>query len=345
MTTFTSPSLTSTLILALSQSEAVKRQLEDSVRIIARLERENEKLKQEIYDLRQQQQPDKPEFPARFDHLFRQDAEKQAEVDSLRQHSTQSTNGTQQSQTPKASCPNISADEQTITGTTHKRKKLSNQECRLMPDSSPAPRPAQIVQSRRVLSDRGAEAIPFIAEDGADPSTEGQRNRVVEPARNNSSANARLQALLSPTSPASKAPSRLHRRAPNVEKGPEDDEPLRCRPLHRLSLTHFKVNPKYTNGLDFVFQEVVRNKEARKCLPSCSKPECCGASFSALARTLPLDTTISEDDLLLEYLGPGSEQRILGLTPLARSNLVHEARAKRLANAFGRMHRANFETP
>src|SRR3978361_1257939 len=92
-----SPSLTSTLILALTQSEAVKRQLEDSTRIIARLERANEKLKQELHDLRheqqhkQQQQLHQPDLPAQFDYLFRQDAVKQAEIDSLKKRLAQAT--------------------------------------------------------------------------------------------------------------------------------------------------------------------------------------------------------------------------------------------------------------
>jgi len=54
---------------------------------------------------------------------------------------------------------------------------------------------------------------------------------------------------------------------------------------------------------------------------------------------------MSEDEILLGFLGPGSEEKIRELTPLARTNLVHEAKTKRLANLYGRMHRKNFEAP
>ncbi|KAI5819126.1 hypothetical protein BZA77DRAFT_177913 [Pyronema omphalodes] len=41
-----------------------------------------------------------------------------------------------------------------------------------------------------------------------------------------------------------------------------------------VGLNAFKINPDYNQGLDYAFTETVRSKEARKCLPSCTK-HCC----------------------------------------------------------------------
>ncbi len=348
------PSLNSTLILALTQSEALQRQLADSTRTMERLKRENEKIKQELADIRLAQRPtiDRPDLMLQLESLFRKDAEKQAEIDSLRKRLARSKDG--QTQIPNTSSPIVSTDERTSINLSRKRARLGSSGQKHPPlreisiNSSPPGRPRQCVQPKGLLSDRGAEAIPFIAEDGIDHNEGTEQVGIRKITRSHSgSPNMCLQALLS--TPLAMANSTTTTtpilRAVGAEKGPEDDEPLRCRPLHRLNLSHFKVNPKYNGDLDFAFQDVTRSKEARKCLLSCTKPECCGASFNALAKTLPPDAEISEDDLLSDFLGPGSEGKIKWLTPLARTNLVFEARAKRLANAYGRMHRAKFEAP
>jgi hypothetical protein len=45
-------------------------------------------------------------------------------------------------------------------------------------------------------------------------------------------------------------------------------------PTAAAGLNAFKINPDYNQGLDYAFTETVRSKEARKCLPSCTK-HCC----------------------------------------------------------------------
>ncbi|KIW67987.1 hypothetical protein PV04_03963 [Phialophora macrospora] len=349
-----SPSLTSTLELALTQSKALHQQVEDSQRIIDRLKRENEKLKQEVQGLRQAQsqlQTPHSDLTVQLDQLFRKDAEKQAEIDSLKKRLAQPT----RTRTPNASSPTWSGNEQSPTNVSRKRARINSHGhsplCDIDTNLSPDGRPQQQRKSKGKFRDRTTEAISALAEDGAGckSDTEGQQ-KTKAPIDPSSSPNQRLQGLLSATSVAAPVAPEVHhprpvKRAPMLIRGTVNDEPLRRRPVHSLNLSHFKVNPKYAGGLDFAFREVVRGKEARKCLPGCNKAECCGASFKALARTLPPDPKVSEDDLLLEFLGPGSEVKISGLTPLARTNLVHEARAKRLANEYGRMHRANFEAP
>lgn len=146
------------------------------------------------------------------------------------------------------------------------------------------------------------------------------------------------------------------------QDGPEDEEPFRSRPLHLLDLGHFKVNPKANAGSDYAYTDVIRNRDQRKCLPGCTRPECCGSKFRALAGTLPklaangtrfLESDPSEDassqqsdnDLLLNFLGPGSEERIRALTSVARENLLLEAKTKIAADRYGKMHRHAYERP
>jgi hypothetical protein len=146
------------------------------------------------------------------------------------------------------------------------------------------------------------------------------------------------------------------------QDGPEDEEPFRSRPLHQLELGHFKVNPKANAGFDYAYTDVIRSRDQRKCLPGCTRPECCGSKFRALAGTLPklaanetrfLEPDPSEDassqqsdnDLLLNFLGPGSEERIQTLTSVARENLLLEAKTKIAADRYGKMHRHAHERP
>lgn len=42
----------------------------------------------------------------------------------------------------------------------------------------------------------------------------------------------------------------------------------------KLDISHFRVNPDVNGGRDYAFAETVRNREARKCLPGCTKT-CC----------------------------------------------------------------------
>lgn len=216
---------------------------------------------------------------------------------------------------------------------------------------------------------RGAEAIPIVTEDGEDHTREsdGKPKEHKPSEKRDVGAFRRLDALLSTPSRANsllfkpnivpslrKSSSDLVRDAEvpserprsrflppkrRPARGPEDDEPLRSRPVSRLNLSHFKLNPNVNNGYEYAYDETVRNKAERKCLPGCTRPECCGGQMEALAATLGPDAKVSDDDLLIYLLGPGSEDKIRTLTTVARENLLHEARARRVADAYGKMHR------
>lgn len=134
------------------------------------------------------------------------------------------------------------------------------------------------------------------------------------------------------------------------------DGPLRSRPLDQLSLEHFKINPAKNDGLPFAYTDVVRNRAQRQCLPGCTRPDCCGDQFRALAAHLPPGlsassttdaTTDADTRLLCTYLGeplstahnPHPSPTILALSEAERARLLQEARTKDTADRFGKMHR------
>ncbi|KAL5362954.1 peroxisomal membrane protein-domain-containing protein [Aspergillus floccosus] len=145
----------------------------------------------------------------------------------------------------------------------------------------------------------------------------------------------------SPEDQTSKFTHPLHEADPELLLVLPEEEPYRCRPLHRLELDHFKINPDYNQGLDYAFGEVVRKKDERKCLSGCMRPGCCGDKFRTMAR-LNYKTSPEEDRKILEeYLG--DDKHLLdGLTEEEWKNYLEDAKARRLANSFGK-HRHNHQ--
>ncbi|KAL5332321.1 DNA repair protein endonuclease SAE2/CtIP C-terminus-domain-containing protein [Aspergillus crustosus] len=126
-----------------------------------------------------------------------------------------------------------------------------------------------------------------------------------------------------------------------------DDEPYRARPVQRLGLDHFKINPDFNDGLDYAYNDVIRKKDERKCVSGCTRPGCCGETFSAMVRFgMPFNTSeeeMSDREVLEEYLG-----RDLDLTnklnSQSRESLLIEAKTTVLSNRFGR-HRHQHQRP
>ncbi|RHZ55669.1 SAE2 C-terminal domain-containing protein [Aspergillus thermomutatus] len=137
---------------------------------------------------------------------------------------------------------------------------------------------------------------------------------------------------------------------PNTTDVHSEDEPYRARPLHRLDLRHFKINPKVNQGLDFAYDTVVRRKDERKCISGCTRPGCCREKFHAMARLAgpPASTEGSNDreeeqEILEDYLG--EEKHLLDqLSAEERQSLLHEARARRMANLYSK-HRHDHQRP
>ncbi|KAF2491581.1 SAE2-domain-containing protein [Lophium mytilinum] len=145
-----------------------------------------------------------------------------------------------------------------------------------------------------------------------------------------------------PESPASRPGSRT------------SQPPLRSRPIEQLTLDHFKPNPTYNQGLDYAFVETVRGRDARKCLPGCTKPECCGSAFRALAMAAPTlaaprglfdgdDEVDDETRLLKDYMGDAySAVRISRMSTDEKEELLLQARTRLLADRHGR-HKQAYE--
>ncbi|KFY27249.1 hypothetical protein V493_03611 [Pseudogymnoascus sp. VKM F-4281 (FW-2241)] len=133
----------------------------------------------------------------------------------------------------------------------------------------------------------------------------------------------------------------------DVSDGP-DDEPCRSRPLWRLGLEHFKVNPDHNQGYDYAFRDVVRGREQRKCLSGCTNPECCGNGFRKLAelttgqaKNQSSDMDTEDQRLLEEFLG-GNIHKLQAMSANQRQETLIQAKARDLANKHGK-HRHAFE--
>lgn len=106
--------------------------------------------------------------------------------------------------------------------------------------------------------------------------------------------------------------SRSPQKALSPEKGP-----IRHRPLSTLHRRHFKPNPTHNPGYNYAYRDVIRKHDDRKCLPGCTRPNCCGDTIRkvlSIGGALPsahsnlffssLSTTHAEDHKLLkEYMG------------------------------------------
>ncbi|OQE40122.1 hypothetical protein PENCOP_c006G08731 [Penicillium coprophilum] len=225
--------------------------------------------------------------------------------------------------------------------------------------------------STKRLQDLERRAIPALAEDGDDATSlrtfsevgSGVNARPLEAKNNGGYAQRRLENLLE-RSVASKSPLRLlskasgsdstmanetpqsdqtrpHMSSQMVPEIDPEDEPLRARPLHRLGLGHFKINPARNQGLDYAYDAVVRKKDDRKCISGCTRPGCCGDRFRAMARLggLPGKSGAEQEDadqvILQEFVGEDT-QVLRNMTSKERENLLVEARARALANQYGR---------
>jgi len=138
-----------------------------------------------------------------------------------------------------------------------------------------------------------------------------------------------------------------------------DHEPLRARPINRLRLEDFKVNPRNNQGRDYAFTESVRKKELRHCLPGCTRAECCGDIFRKMtelggpivtpnARRALWDSSSQEADdetrLLLAHVG-NDASRLARLTLAEKAELLIQARTQELAQTHGKHRQAYARAP
>ena len=269
--------------------------------------------------------------------------------------------------------------------------------------------------------DRGAAAVPALAEDGEDPGIIYKRSRPDQGTRKEpkaSDAHHRLGALLSeystakavpplplpkerdspraaafsktplsrqqkaPATPASvpskkriplgtmtstnppmtegsKSSSALNkmplekpmfRKPPTLDNPPAvlpEQEPLRARPLHRLRLEDFKLNPAHS---DFAYHDSIRKHDEKKALSGCTKPHCprckdlrkfiessgyANLSLQSNNHNDENNNNHNDEKLLLDFLG-GDTQRANQLSEKERKEILADARFKLFADRFGK---------
>ena len=125
-----------------------------------------------------------------------------------------------------------------------------------------------------------------------------------------------------------------------------EHEPLRARPVHRLGLQDFKLNPAYS---DYAYHESVRKHDEKKALSGCTDrhcPRCKGLRKHVIDSGYKTASKPGESEdeadrrLLRDYLGDNHRQ-LKTMSEEERSNLLVEAKVKEFANRFG-CHRQAF---
>lgn len=102
----------------------------------------------------------------------------------------------------------------------------------------------------------------------------------------------------------------------------------------------FKINPKY-KGTDFAFADTLRGRDQRRCLPGCTKPECCGDAFRK-AVEMGVKGKKTDNEALEAYLGPNYANYMAPKTPDERKEMLIKARTYALASEYGK-HRQAFK--
>lgn len=137
---------------------------------------------------------------------------------------------------------------------------------------------------------------------------------------------------------------------PRPTKPSKPQPSLRSRPLSQLSLNDFKINPKQNQGYEHPFKETVRKKDQRKCLPGCTRLDCCGKIFRQMAETglfKPFHTTrflnggssqdYNDDQTMMEdYLGDQAASRLRKMSKEEKAEVLLRAKTKILADHYGR---------
>ena len=149
------------------------------------------------------------------------------------------------------------------------------------------------------------------------------------------------------------SPSNLAAMDKPEEVHPEN-EPLRCRPIHSLSREDFKLNPSRNQGYNHAFVEVVRNRDQRKCMPGCTRPDCCGNALRKAVEiggyTAPRKSRLSNppyadgreeeleepDQQLLEEWFGDDPARLAEMPAAERQELVLKAKTEKFANQHGK---------
>jgi hypothetical protein len=142
-------------------------------------------------------------------------------------------------------------------------------------------------------------------------------------------------------------PISRYRRPYGLEKSPPpinpDSEPLRSRPLKELRPHNFRINPAFADS-DFAFSDPMnrKTKAARRCLPGCINPACCGEFLDAARHGLLPPSSKSDAQVLEDMFGSSYTEVMAQYPPHKHAELLIQARAQEFANEHGK-HRKTFE--
>ena len=130
-------------------------------------------------------------------------------------------------------------------------------------------------------------------------------------------------------------------------------EQLRSRPPETLSLGDFVMNPN--SRMSFAYTEPVRSRDQRKCLSTCTKPECCGARYlkitqiggiaplrSGLWSSSPPNEEEADEVSLLEHLNNDYAQ-LRSMSRTDKDNMLAQIRAQQMGNAIGKHKLTGYE--
>lgn len=231
--------------------------------------------------------------------------------------------------------------------------------------------PREFSSKRRRVSDRGSGGISSVSEDGEHVfkhKTSHEDNTPTKTINRHPQTHSRLDELLEerphthrqsidhPGRPSERrargnssnlAPKPVHTPELDGERGWKSivqSVPYRERPVDLLDLNCFKPNPARNEGLDYAFKEVVRNRDLRKCLPGCMRPDCCGNKFRAMVRAGGVKYEEKDRKLLQEHLGESKKHTLDEMSETERRDLLIEVKARALADQFGR-HRPSHDRP
>ena len=125
-----------------------------------------------------------------------------------------------------------------------------------------------------------------------------------------------------------------------------EHEPLRARPIQRLGLQDFKLNPTYS---DYAYHETVRKHDEKKALSGCTDrhcPRCKGLRKHVIDSGYKTAQKPGESEdnadwrLMRDYLGDNHRQ-LKSMSTKEKSDLLIEAKVKEFANRYG-CHRQAF---
>jgi hypothetical protein len=274
--------------------------------------------------------------------------------------------GTHQTTTPKQ---NITPKERSYV---RQRGALGN----LSPNILTIP---QTAKKRRRSSEETAGKVSMLAEDGDEDTSQVTPKH--ETGSTKTPASHRLDAMLEnptpgrqPLSARRPAPDTMKRirlqrpqqqkheptshtkatasvsryyRPPGTEKSPPpinpESEPRRSRPMQRLRPQDFRINPAFADS-EYAFDDPMnrKTKAARRCLPGCINPACCGEFLDAARHGLLPPSSKSDAQVIEDMFGSSHAEIMAAYPPSRHKEILIQARAQEFANEHGK-HRKTFE--